>query len=441
MIKKLVLVFIALYAIQSYAQEGTASPYSFYGMGSLKFKGTVENRSMGGLSVYSDSIHLNLNNPASYASKNLAIYKNESRPIKFAIGGGHTNSKLISDSSTDKVNSTTLDYLAMSFPIGKFGVGLGLIPYTSVGYKLETLNDNNEISSKFRGEGGVNKAYASVGYLIMDGLSVGVDLGYNFGNIKNNTIEYVYTNEGALAQYQTREDNRSDIGGLTMNLGLIYTKMIKDEFELTTSLTYRPQTNLTSHNSRTFHTITINGFNGDENVVNSIEADLESQGLKETDLALPNKLSIGAGIGQPRIWFVGAEYSYLNTKKFQNDLYSSSDSAGNVTYTNASTVSVGGFFIPDYNSFSSYFERVVYRAGVRFEGTGLNINDQAINEFGISFGVGLPMGSTNTFSNANFGMEFGKRGTTSQNLIQENFINFQLSLSLNDRWFERRRFN
>ncbi|MGI9527820.1 MAG: hypothetical protein ACR2MS_12000, partial [Weeksellaceae bacterium] len=73
MIKKLVFVFIAFFAIQSYSQEGTASPYSFYGMGNLKFKGTVENRSMGGLSVYSDSIHLNLRNPASYASKNLEV--------------------------------------------------------------------------------------------------------------------------------------------------------------------------------------------------------------------------------------------------------------------------------------------------------------------------------------------------------------------------------
>ncbi|MDX1317987.1 MAG: hypothetical protein R3262_10555, partial [Xanthomarina gelatinilytica] len=219
MIKKLVFVFIALFAIKSYAQEGTASPYSFYGMGSLKFKGTVESRSMGGLSVYSDSIHINLRNPASYASKNLAIYNNESRPVKFAIGGSHTNAKLKSDTASDEVNSSTLDYLAMSFPIGRFGLGMGLIPYTSVGYKLETLNNNNDLSTKFRGEGGVNKVYASLGYLVMDGLSVGVDLGYNFGNVKNNTIAYVYTNEGALAQYQTREDNRSDIGGLSANFG------------------------------------------------------------------------------------------------------------------------------------------------------------------------------------------------------------------------------
>jgi len=439
MIKKLILVFIALFAIQIYAQEGTASPYSFYGIGSLKFKGTVENRSMGGLSIYSDSIHLNLRNPASYATKNLAQYDYESRPVKFAVGGSHSNAKLKSNSSTDEVNSTTLDYLAMSFPIGRFGLGMGLIPYTTVGYKLESLNSNNDLKSKFRGDGGVNKVYASLGYLVTNELSVGVDFGYNFGNIRNNTIEYVYTDQGSLAQYQTREDNRSDLGGVGLNFGLTYTKMIQEEFELTTSLTFRPKTNLTSRNSRSFNTITINPVNNNEYVMNSIEADLEGQGLKQTDLVIPAKLAFGAGIGQPRIWFVGAEYSYLNVSKFQNDLYAASDSAGNVNYSNASAISVGGFFIPDYNSFSSYLNRVVYRAGVRFEGTGLHINDEAINEFGISFGVGLPMG--NTFSNANVGVEFGKKGTTNSNLIQENFINFQLSFSFNDRWFQRRKFN
>jgi hypothetical protein len=439
MIKKLVLVFIALFAIQSYAQEGTASPYSFYGLGSLKFKGTAENRSMGAIGVYSDSIHLNLKNPASYASKNLEEYNYESRPVKFAVGGTHSNAKLKSDSAQDEVNSTTFDYFAMSFPVGKFGVGMGLIPYTSVGYKLETLGENNELSSKFSGNGGVYNVYTSVAYLIKDGFSVGLDFGYNFGTIKNNTIEYVYTNEGVLAQYQTREDNRSNIGGVSLNLGVIYTKMIKDEFELTTSFTFRPKTNLTAKNARTFNTITINAFTDEEYVVNSIEANLQVQGLKQTSLIVPAKLTLGAGIGQPRIWFVGAEYTYLNSKKFENELYASSQSAGNVTYSNASSVSLGGFFIPDYRSFTSYLERIVYRAGVRFDETGLNINEEPINEFGISFGVGLPMG--NSLSNANFGVEFGKRGTTKSNLIQENFINIFLSLSFNERWFQKRKFN
>ena len=77
---------------------------------------------------------------------------------------------------------------------------------------------------------------------------------------------------------------------------------------------------------------------------------------------------------------------------------------------------------------------------MRFEKTGLVIKDESIKEFGISFGVVLPIGDTRLLSNANIGLELGQRGTTKNNLIQENFINVQLSLSLNDRWFQKRKF-
>ena len=105
MIKKLVLVFIAVIAIHGYGQQGTTSPYSFYGIGSLKFKGTVENRSMGGLSIYNDSIHVNLRNPASYAGENLASWGGESRPVKFAVGGSYTSTDLKSNKMYPKNRS------------------------------------------------------------------------------------------------------------------------------------------------------------------------------------------------------------------------------------------------------------------------------------------------------------------------------------------------
>ena len=150
MIKKLVLVFIAVFAVSAYAQEGTASPYSFYGIGSLKFKGTVENRSMGGLSIYTDSIHINLRNPASYAGNNLAILNNQSRPVKFTVGGSYSSINLESNSSSDNASSSTFDYLAISIPVGKFGFGFGLLPYTSVGYKLESIDADDLLINRFK---------------------------------------------------------------------------------------------------------------------------------------------------------------------------------------------------------------------------------------------------------------------------------------------------
>ena len=435
MIKKLCIVLLALAAFNIHAQEGTTSPYSFYGIGSLKFKGTTENRSMGGLSIYSDSIHINLRNPASFGGKNIIGYNNESRPIKFTVGGSHSNTTLNTSSNSQEASASTFDYLALSMPIGKLGVGFGLMPYTSVGYKLESLDDSGVQTHRYKGEGGVNKAFLGLGYLVAKDLKVGIDASYNFGNIQNSAIEFLYTDDGELIQYQSRESNRSDISGLNYNFGVTYTPMISEKLQLTTALTYSPQSELTSNNERTIATIVINPSSGQEFPVNDIEQDLEANGLKTTTLILPSKLAFGAGIGQPRKWFVGAEYTSLKTSNFSNPIFS----IDNATFEDASEIAFGGFYIPQYTSFNKYWKRMVYRAGMRFENTGLKINNEPIKEFGISFGVGIPIGRA--FSNANFGFEFGKRGTTDQNLIKENFVNFQLSLSLNDRWFEKRKFN
>jgi hypothetical protein len=435
MIKKLVLVFIALVVIQSYAQEGTASPYSFYGIGSLKFKGTAENRSMGGLGIYKDSIHINLNNPATYAGNSLAIYNNESRPVKFTVGGNYTKTKLTSDSGSNSVNNSNIDYIALSVPIGKFGFGFGLMPYTSVGYKLENNNDLGNLKSRFRGEGGINKTFASLAYQFTKGLSAGVDVQYNFGNITNSNIEFLYNNEDELLQSQSRETNTSNLNGFSYNLGVHYQGYITDKLELQAGFTFAPEANLKSDNDRVFSSIIVNSA-GQEFELNSITADLVASGLQQTDLTLPSKFTSGLGVGQPRKWFVGYEYTRMNTSEFSNPLY---DNTG-VDYEDASNLAFGGFYIPKYNSYTSYFSRVVYRAGIRFEKTGLKINNESIKEFGMSFGVGLPAGST-FLSNANIGLELGNRGTTNANLIKENFVRLQISLSLNDRWFKRRKYD
>ena len=384
MIKKLVIVLVAFFALQMNAQEGTASPYSFYGIGSLKFKGTVENRSMGGLSIYTDSIHVNLRNPAAYVGPNLKILNNESRPVKFAIAASHNSINLKADSGSEKTSATTVDYMAMSMPLGpKLGFGLGILPYTSVGYKLEDINDNNQVLNRYRGEGGLNKAFVGLGYRITDKLSAGIDVNYNFGSIENTAIEFLYDNDGNLIEYQSREQNRSDLSGLNINIGLTYKTMINDKLELQSGFTFSPESNISSRNERTFSTIVINQQTGQELVVNSIDADLESLGFDTTDLSLPSRLSLGAGIGEPRKWFLGAEYTFQNTSKFSNPIAR----IDNASFVNASNISIGGFFVPDYNSFSSYLKRTTYRAGLHFENTGLEINNEKINEFGISFGA------------------------------------------------------
>ena len=132
--------------------------------------------------------------------------------------------------------------------------------------------------------------------------------------------------------------------------------------------------------------------------------------------------------------FIGAEYAFQNPLVFEGGIY---DDVDFYRYESFSNISVGGFFLPKINSITSYFHRVTYRAGFHYQKSGLVVNDTEIDEYGISFGVSLPIGLK--LSNVNMGFEMGKRGTTDNNLIEENFYNFRLSLSLNDKWFRKQK--
>ena len=176
--------------------------------------------------------------------------------------------------------------------------------------------------------------------------------------------------------------------------------------QLHSAFTYAPNYNLNSENNRTFSSIVITSNSGEEYPINEINVDLESLGLKETNLSMPSKTSIGLGIGKLRKWFIGTEYTFVKTSVFKSDLIN----IDNTSYEDGSTISFGGYYIPDYSSFKNVLKRIVYRSGIYFEKTGLIINDQSISEIGMTFGIGVPVG--NMFSNLNFALEVGKRGTT-----------------------------
>jgi hypothetical protein len=418
MLKQTILLLVAFISINVVAQQGTASPYSFYGIGELNYKGTIENQSMGGISVYSDSIHLNLLNPSSLGKLKLTT---------FTIGANHKSSDLKTNDDTASTSSSTFDYLAVGLPMGKLAMSFGLLPYTSVGYKTGFSDYQNATAGqgRFEGSGGVNRAFIAGGYSINKNLSLGIDLSYNFGKITKEAI--VITETGAEDGYNNLEINESRLSGLAVKFGATFNKMITKKLELITGITYSPGINLNSLNNET-----VSAFKFNANGVPVIR-DIEEYNVNNTKFKLPSKLTFGAGLGVPKKWFAGIDYTNLGTSSLENINFSDT----NVTFKNANKIAIGGFYIPKYNSLTSYLSKVVYRTGFRYENTGMKIQNEDINEFGISFGVGLPVGRK--FSNVNIGFEYGSKGTTKNNLVKENFFNINLSLSFNDKWFQKRK--
>ena len=417
MIKKIIVSLGLLFSLVSLAQEGTSSPYSFYGIGDIKFKGTVENRSMGGISVFPDSIHVNLQNPAQFAS------------LKFTsltIGGTYSNTKFKTESQQEKARRTSLDYLAVGIPAGKLGIGFGLMPYSSVGFKIQKFADaTSPVTRRYTGVGGINKAFVGFGYKLSKAFSVGADVQYNFGNIETKSLRFV---DGV--QFGTRELNTSDISGFNFTTALNYKTKFTDKLSFFGSFVFTPESNLKLANKRSIAIVQFSSQGGEGVVPSPVNVDVD-----DTTIKLPTKYAFGAGFGEVRKWLVGGEVTLQKNSEMGNRF----NDIDNVTFENSTRYSLGGYFIPNYNSYSSYFKKVTYRGGLRYENTGLVINTKSIEDFAVTLGLGLPLAGT--FSNINVGLEIGKRGTQYYGLVEENYINLSIGLSLSDRWFIKRKYD
>lgn len=421
MIKRIILGVFVFSSLTLLAQRNSASPYSFFGIGENFEAVTVEQASMGGIgAAMKDLNYLNFINPAANADLRFATY---------GIGGSLNFLTLKEGNTSQSGNSTNLRYVALGFPIGKkAGFSAGLQPFSSVGYSLMN-NSNPDDITLFRGNGGTNKIYASFGMYLYEGLSLGVEAGFIFGNLENTIL-----NQRAGIIRATKSAEELNIRGGQFKIGAQYKTELKNKLELQTGLAFTLESDLSAKGTDRFSTVTFNS-NGIE-----VERDLHSSTTVNGDITIPLKTVFGIGVGKLNKWYVELNQQYQKALSTNNSLITDGSS---FRYDDSRKFSIGGYYIPKINSISSYWDRVTYRAGLRFENAGLLVNAgnsnnfASVKDFGINVGLGLPL--PGQLSSLNVGFEYGQRGTTNDNLIQENYFNVRLSLSLNSiNWFKKR---
>ena len=410
-------------SVGSFAQKNNTSAYSFFGIGDKNNINTIEQLSMGGVGVaFNDSYHLNFSNPASAASLSFTTYS-------IAIENRNINAQDVNDKQS--AASTYLSYLALGIPMGeKAGFTFGLLPNSSVGYSLVTnVFDSEDVlteATRYEGEGGTNKVFLNFGYKPFKGLSVGLQGNYVFGKIENSII-----NQTAEAPLATKYETVSNVKGFSLNVGFQYETDLSEKIDLSLGASFELGNTIDAEGEEYLYSVALSTFESPRDTI----LDAKSSG----EFKSPLKTTLGAGFGQKNKWFAGVDYSFQNAVELKGNVF---NSYSKIAYDNYSKIAIGGFYTPKFNSISSYWDRVTYRAGIKFEKTGLLVDPlgngtdfTAIDDFGISFGVGLPL--SQQLSNINLGFEFGKRGTTNNGLVQENYFNFRLSLSLNDKWFKK----
>ena len=415
--RKLSILFI-LISFFGYSQRTSYSPYSYFGVGETNFSATVENQMMGGNTAYYDSVHQNMNNAASLSKLKF---------VNYSVGVDLKNTSYLSASTNEKSTAAAINYISVAIPTKLLSFSFGIKPKTSVGYLLE--NDDKSKTppelNRFTGSGGVSNAFVSIGFELFENWGFGFSSSYAFGN-----LNHYHTKILENIELYTRVSSESSVSGLDYNFSTVYQKTFNEKITLYSSIIYQPEAKYKSRNNQTISTIDPNSsFGGD-----SEEIDLSAVGLKNTNIKIPNSLSFGLGLGQDKKWFLGFNYMKNDEGGYKNELMG----LDNVEFKSSQTYSIGGFLLPEYNSFTNYFKTLTYRFGLRYKSGGLYVNNQQINEIGVNFGFGIPLAG---ISSANLGFEFGQRGTTKASLIKEKFFSIRLGVSLNDLWFIRSMYN
>jgi hypothetical protein len=411
----LTIIFTQMTAVKGQIQIN--SPYTRFGLGALVENGMDPRiTAMGGLYYgMRGSSLINTANPASYTAFD---------SVSFVFDGGIFGmvTQLQTSTQTNQGDYISLSHLLFGFPITKWWrTSLGILPFSYVGYDIYNTveqEDFTDIQYVYQGSGGLNQLYWGNGFLIGKKLSVGFNMKYMFGSIiRSRGISFPDSIE-MKNTYIRGSIRPSDIYG---EIGIQYKVSLPKGLTMVIGGAFGPQVEI---NSKANYLATT--YFGDINSVQYSYDTIEFTVNEKGSFTLPIRTGAGVTIGQEGKWLAGVDFLWQNWEKFT--YYGISDSL-----VNKWNIAIGGEYIPNARSVSSYFQRISYRLGGHYGKTPLNLRDIHLDEYGISFGLGLPIKKSK--STVNLSVSMGKRGTIQNGLISERFIRFTVGVNVFENWF------
>lgn len=416
-----------LCAIPVAAQVNTSSPYSRFGLGELNQPGFTQNLSMGGIGIgLRSSSQINFLNPASYTEMDTLSFL-----FDFGLLGSQTN--YTDGTLSSRMMNYNIHHIAMGFSISRnWKASVGIVPYSSVGYNItesKFVSGAGLAEYYYQGSGGLNRLYIGNAFKIYNHFSLGLNLSYIFGYIDYlNSVQFPADASAA----STKIENRLNIGDMTYNFGFQYHNTFSDKYLFTAGIIFDNETKLNTTQKILQSTI----FPGSAATIGDsilIDPDFKvTSNSYNKQTTLPQHLGGGFSFGIKNKLIISGDYS--TTAWSKSFIPGKTD-----TLSNSNSLNFGVEYTPDYQSLKGYLNKIHYRAGGYYSNSYLHIRGEQLQDYGISFGVGLPFkGSKSSF---NLGMTIGQRGTLTNNLIKENYGVVTFGLTLHDFWFFKPKFD
>lgn len=411
------LIFI--FHTAAVAQTRISSPFSRYGLGELQFHQNFANQGMAGLGIgFRSNINVNNLNPASYTAFDTTSFVFEATVFS------HFYQQLTATQSQQS-NYTSLGSVAFGFPVTRWwGVGLGLKPFSSVGYKIRDFEDHElvgRVNYLYEGQGGINQVFIGNAFQLFRGFSVGVNSSYLWGSLERHAT----VQSDTTGFFLTNRILSNQINGWHFGFGAQYVAALSEKSNITLGITYGHENPVNARMGETIRRRLPAMTNSPFDTIHHVE------GLRQ-QINIPAYWGAGAFMQFNNNWGAGMDFQWQNWEAFE--MFGQAEGLNN-SYQAA----FGIQHQPSVQTYSTFLNRIRYRAGFRYGQTYLNPFDEPLDEFGISFGLVMPVRRTPTGQGMlNISMEYGQRGTP--DLIQENFFRINLGVNVNENWFIRRRF-
>jgi len=440
------LIGLVLFALPLFSLAQENSAYSRYGIGNLSPQGNILSRGMGGISAgFSDPASINFLNPASYADIRLITFdvalQIDSRTMIQQIPVGKFTS-----------NNASVPYLQLGIPLYSpwthpnkkatrqgfsWAANIGLRPLSKINYKIENLNrlpGIDSLSTIYEGTGGLNQAYIGTGVRFKK-LSFGVNIGYTFGS-KNYSTKLEFIND-TVHYIKTNSADNTQLGGLFVNGGIMYTDTIKhtgNNIKKITILKIGAYGNFGENIKATKDIVRESFYYNTSGGTSSLDSVYKAEQVGK--LKMPATFGIGFTITNAHI-LTGLDFettSWGNYKFFdQKDLVA-----------NSWTLKGGFQYYPNKTTSHRYFDYIKYRAGVYVGKDYINV-DKNMPLMGITAGMGLPLQRRAYYGDRksaemNIGIDYSARGNKNNN-VRENILHVSLGFSLSDLWFRRYKYD
>lgn len=390
-----------------YAQNGAASAYTSFGVGRIENSATIKNQGMGGTGIALPSQYsVNSLNPAS-----LSGIESEQMLIDIGLKLNYTSYEHNTESGGGF--SGGLNNLILAFKSGKkLFTSISLTQYSSVGYNILSSayieGTDIPVSKSYEGTGGLNEFALANSYAANKNFSLGLKLSYLFGQLKKNEF-YSATDIGGdlnvdysdyLQQFdvETGFQYKIPLANSNLFIGGIYSPQIKFK-------TTREVTTSSSSGAGIFEEVDSDDYEIASNIAGGL-AWTNVHGIK-----------------------VALDYHFQNWDEIEygNALAEYKDShrfSGGMEFRRRKSRRVNPY---------------LWQLGGYYEDSYIKVKGKTILDRGITCGVGIPMNTKNSY--LNISLNYGKRGTASNTLINEDYYKVSVSMSMMEGWFRKIKFD